>query len=162
MLCDWEYCSDAFTLSRDCGIAVVCPMRTFLLLALLTVSVPTAKAAAPPPEIYASNFWEIPSPPDKTLWIEIHKTDEAKTSGIAHISVYSRKKGAPGWESKWVCAHIAITTEALLRSVSRPSKLLGLYPESYYEALKRWEDDQKKGQAQICTTSIQDWLKEHP
>ncbi|MEA3188673.1 MAG: hypothetical protein QOD99_2503 [Chthoniobacter sp.] len=52
-------------------------------------------------------------------------------------------------------------SDALKRSVTRPFRTRGAYPERYYEALQRWQHDQKEGKALICSTSIQDWLKEH-
>ena len=117
--------------------------------------------AAEQPEIYSTDYWEIPGPANKITWVEIHNSKEAKISGIAHVSVLSRKKGDPVWELVWVSDHIAITTEALKRSVSRPFKTRGAYPERYYEARKKWQDDQNIGKAIICCTSIQELLKEH-
>jgi hypothetical protein len=43
-----------------------------------------------------------------------------------------------------------------------PLKTRGAYPERFYEALHRWQEDEKIGKANVCSTSIQEWLKEHP
>lgn len=62
---------------------------------------------------------------------------------------------------EWDRAHIAITTEALERSVIRRLNIRGAYPEKYLEAYRKGQEDQKKGSAAICTTSIQEWRKAH-
>jgi hypothetical protein len=86
-------------------------MRTLFLAAVFAI-VLSDRGAAEQPDIYSTDFWEIPGPASKTTWVEVHNSKEAKISGIAHISVHTRKKGAPVWELNWVCDHIAITTGA--------------------------------------------------
>ena len=135
-------------------------MRALLLAVALMTGIPLARAD-PQPDIYSSNLWEINGQPTKITWIEIHNSKEAQSSGITHVSVHARKKGSPVWELEWVCSHIAITTDALKRSVIRPLKERGAYPEHFYEAYHRWQADEKNGKAIICSTSIQEWLKEH-
>jgi hypothetical protein len=112
------------------------------------------------PDIYSTAFWLIPGPPEKITWVEIMNREEARTTGIAHVWVLARRKGAPSWEIEHVSCHIAITTEALQRSVIQPYKTRGAYPDSYFEALGRWHNEEKKGTAIICTTSIADCLKQ--
>jgi len=113
------------------------------------------------PDIYSIACWLLPGSPGKITWVEIMNREEAKATGIAHVWVLARKKGAPKWEIEHVCYHIAITTEALRRSVTQPYKTAGAYyPDVYYERLESWRREQKEGKAIVCTTSISDYLRE--
>lgn len=79
-------------------------------------------------------------------------------TGVAHVSILSKKKSSPAWEVEWINPHVAITTDALKRSVIRPLKIRAAYPERFFEAYARWKEDAKNGIAVICSTSIQDVL----
>ena len=135
-------------------------MKAFFLVGAALAGAFSGTMAAAQPDVYSIDYWEIPGPANQITWVEIHNSKEAKASGIAHLSVLTRKKGAPRWALVRVRNHIAITTEALQRSVTRPLKTRGAYPERYYEALHRWQDDQKSGKAIVCSTSIEELLKE--
>lgn len=135
--------------------------RLLIFIAALSLGISAVRGGSPP-EIYSTPFWEIAGPPGKVTWVEIHNIPEAQTTGVAHVSIITRKKGAPVWELEWVCPHVAITTDALRRSVIRPFKTRGSYPERFNEAYYRWQQDEQKGTAQIYSTSIQDFLKQHP
>ena len=126
--------------------------------AALCFAISSARASSQP-DIYSTNFWEIEGKIGNVTWVEIHNNKEAQTNGVAHVSVITRQIGSPEWQIEWVCPHIAITTDALKRSVIRPFKTRGVYPENFYEAYDRWKEDEKKGKAIVCTTSIQDFLK---
>jgi hypothetical protein len=117
-------------------------------------------SAAPRSDIYSADYWEIPGPPANVTWVEIHHREEARNSGNAHISIIARKRGAPVWEIQRVCDHLAITKDALTRSVTRSLKIRGAYPERFFEAYARWREDEKKGTALICSISIGDFLKQ--
>jgi hypothetical protein len=130
--------------------------RALFIIALACM--PFGLWAAEQIDVYSSDFWEIPGATNKTTWIEIHNSKEAQKSGVAHISVHARKKGDPIWKVEGICPHIAITTEALKRSVSHPYKTRGAYPEHFYEAYDRWKEAEKAGQATICSTTLQDCL----
>ncbi len=132
--------------------------RLLIFLAVLSLAIYGARAGSQP-DIYSTNFWEIGGKAGNVTWVEIHNSKEAKNTGVAHVSVITRKQGSPVWEIEWVCPHIAITTEALKRSVIRPFKTREVYPERFLEAYKRWKEDEKKGAAVICSTSLQDFLK---
>jgi hypothetical protein len=69
--------------------------------------------------VYTSDYWIISDSGDKYIWIEIHNREEAQKTGIAHISVLSRLKSGPVYEFKRIYAHLAITTDALQKSVIR-------------------------------------------
>jgi hypothetical protein len=135
-------------------------MKPFLIfLAIISLAV-LAEGASLQPDIYSTDFWEIGGKPGNDTWVEIHNTKEAQTNGVAHVSVITREKGSPVWKIKRVCNHIAITTEALKRSVIRPFKTRSVYPEAFYEAYDRWKKDKAKGTAAICSTSLQDVLNQ--
>ena len=130
----------------------------FIFMALMTLAISPARAGAQP-DIYSTDFGEITGKAGNDTWVEINNRKEAQTNGVAHISVITRTKGAPVWKIEWVCPHIAITTDALKRSVIRPFKARAVYPEAFYEAYGHWKTDKKKGPAVICSTSVQDFLK---
>ncbi len=117
------------TRARFSIVVQLAGMRTRLILIAAAVAIlfPSAYAAERT-DIYSTARWEISGPTSQTTWIEIFNGKEVKTSGVAHISVHARKKGQPVWEACWICPHIAITTEALKRSVIHPYKGRGMYP----------------------------------
>ena len=134
-------------------------MKSLFAVFILLYGAASVMADPKPEEIYSTPCWLIPGAPGKITWIEIHNPTEAPVSGIAHIEVLTRKKGAHGGEIERVCPHLAITTEALCRSVTRPYKTLGLYPESYFSAYREWQAAEKQRTAPICSSSIQEFLK---
>ncbi|MGB8356498.1 MAG: DUF5086 family protein [Chthoniobacteraceae bacterium] len=103
-------------------------------------------------------MWVVDETAKTVTWVEIHQTDDTQTTGIFHVSVYLRGKN-PRSDALWVCHHLAITREALERSLIRPLKRLGLYPESFEAGYHDWQQDQKKGTAFVCTTTIADFVK---
>lgn len=132
-------------------------MKTLSVLIAFLCSL-SALVAAPPPDVYSTDYWQIAGPPGKVTWVEIHNRAEAPTSGVAHVEVLARKQGAPVWEVEHVCAHLAVTTAALQRSVMRPYRTRSVYPEAFITAYQRWKADEQKGVAVVCSTSIQDVL----
>ena len=117
-----------------------------------------------PEELYASGCWRLADPPPgKITWVEIHNGPEALASGVAHVRVLARRKGAPAGELEHVCPHLAITTAALQRSVTRPYKTREAYPESFLVGYGQWKEEQRQtGTAFVCTTSVQDFLQRLP
>jgi hypothetical protein len=83
--------------------------------------------------------------------VVIHNLDEASSSGIYHIEVIAREKGKPKWQIKRQAPHLAITEDALRRSIINPLKSGSVYPEPYEDAFKEW---QKSSNAFICDTSV--------
>ena len=134
--------------------------RLFVFFAAFALVVPVLHAAAP--DLYSTDCWEIEGAPGRITWVEIHNRAEAPSTGVAHVSILTRKKGAPASEVEWLVPYIAITTEALQRSVLRPFKTRSVYPERYLEAYKRWQADEQSGTAAICSNSLQDALKQKP
>jgi hypothetical protein len=130
----------------------------FLIFALLALSILQSEADSKI-NLYSANCWEIAGPPGKITWVEIHKGLGEESTGVVHVEVLSRKKDSPVWEIKHVCSHVAITTDALQRSVIRPLKILTVYPETFEGGYRSWKEASEKAPPVICTTSIQDFLK---
>ena len=133
------------------------PLRALAVLISFIGSL-SALAAGPPPDVYSTDYWQIAGEPSMVTWIEIHNREEAPTSGVAHVEVLARKRGAPVWEVEHVCGHLAVTTAALQRSVLRPYRTGSVYPETFITAYQRWRADEQKGAAAVCSTTIQDVL----
>src|SRR2546423_657051 len=106
------------------------------------------------PNIYTTIYWKVEGKAGYVTWVEIHNIQEARTNGVAHVSIVARKTNSPVWQIEWVCPHIAITTDALKRSVIEPFKTREAYPERFYEAYNRWQAGEKLGKAVVCTNSI--------
>lgn len=136
-------------------------LHSLLLLSLFISDFFSPAKAALPLDVYSTNYWEIAGSAEKITWVEIHNSQEAKATGIAHLEVLARRKGDPVWEVQHVCPHMAITTDALQRSVLRPFHGKSVYPETYESAFARWKLAAQNGSATICTTSIEDYLKHH-
>jgi len=138
-------------------------LRTLQALALATayalVFVASGRAEPPAkPNIFSWPLWTIRGNPGFVTWVEIQNGEEAKKTGVAHIEVACYRKGAPN-DCFHLCNHMAITTEALEKSVLRPRKTGAMYPESYQGALRQWQADEKAGKAVIYNKTIQEVLK---
>jgi len=121
----------------------------FLLAAVLT---PPCRAASPA-DLFAhkAGIWALPETETHNRWVVIHNLEAAKTSGVFHIEVIARKKGAPKWSITRLCPHMAITGEALARSVTQPRSSGAVYPEGFDDAYGAWK---KGGQKPICSQSV--------
>jgi hypothetical protein len=116
-------------------------------------------SAEGPVRSFEQEIWEVHGPADKLTWLIIHNLEEAKQTGLFHIEVVARKKNAPKWAVEHVCNHLAITAEALERSVIRPLSSGKVYPESFDSAYAEWRKKAESGEKVICTTSLEDCLK---
>lgn len=69
---------------------------------------------------------------------------------VCHVEVANFTPGqAPGY--KRLVIHLAITADALRRSIVEPAKkTLNFYPEEYEGALASWKENALNGDAQIC------------
>jgi len=126
----------------------------FLILATLQAF------AVSPEELYKKDYWQIDAPPGEVRWVEIRNISEAPKTGIAHISIISRKNGAELWEVTRIVPHLAITTNALCSSVTKPIKVRGVYPEAFEEGYARWNEAQKQGKAEICSITLDEYLSQ--
>jgi hypothetical protein len=104
-----------------------------------------------------AGIWRIASQGTLNRWIVIHNLAEAERTGLFHIEVIGREQGKPVWAIEHLCNHMAITLDALKRSVIRPLKSGAVYPESFATGLEEWN---KTPQAErpICDRSVVDCL----
>lgn len=131
----------------------------FLLVALCTLLPFPAMAL----DWLTTPYWEIAGPKDRHTWVEVMNYNEIRQATepvrLLHVSIISRKKGAPVWEIRWEQDHIAMTPEAFKRSVIGPYKTKSVKPERFYWAFMEWEKAEKEGKAPVCTTSLAEYLK---
>lgn len=116
----------------------------------------------PGPDLFANRtgLWSLPAIGDAERWVEIHNLDTAKASGIFHIDVVSRPRGAPAWRLEHLAPHMAITRGALERSVVKPLKSGAVYPESFDSAYQVWLRDERAGKHPfICGSTVDQCLK---
>lgn len=130
-----------------------------VLLLFLFPEMPRAAGDAAP-DIFGhpSGIWQVQATAGQKRWLIIHNLKEARISGIFHIEIIGRDKGRPGWSVVHVCNHMALTLEALKRSVIRPLKSGAVYPESFDSAYARWKNEADQGRPEICTTTVMDCL----
>jgi hypothetical protein len=116
---------------------------------LLVVLIPDHISADQPPLQSAKN-WEIRGAADRITWVELHELD-SKNPAVIHVEVLSRKKTDKEWHIDHLVPHLAITLEALERSVVRPlSERRGVYPEMFDAGYRRWQEDA----GVVCDTTI--------
>ncbi len=122
---------------------------TFFLAVVLAPPCP----AASPPDLFAhaAGIWALPDTQTHNRWVVIHNIKEAETSGVFHIEVIARKKGEPKWSVTRICPHMAITAEALARSVTQPRSSGAVYPEAFDNAYGAWK---KGAEKPICSRSV--------
>lgn len=133
--------------------------RLFSVLTVMLLVAAGTSSGSGKPGLLGHDIWEIKGEKDKITWVVIHNPDGARKSGIVHIEVIARKKGAPEWSVEHVCNHMAITEEALSKSVIRPLKTGKVYPESFDSAYSEWQEQAGKGNKVVCTTSLAECLK---
>ena len=108
-------------------------------------------------EDIASNttgIWSIAPAETMRRWVVIHNLQEAKVSGIYHLEVIGRKNGDAAWQIKHLVPHMAITKEALEKSIIKPLNKGGVYPETYENAYSKWVKENNGKGGVICKTSI--------
>src|SRR5947199_10463736 len=104
------------------------------------------------PPLRSVKNWEVRGAPSKLTWVELHDSDPADPS-LIHVEVLSRKKTGKPWEIEHLCPHVAITLDALQRSVVRPLReKRGVYPESFDFGYKHWKEEAVAGKRDICAT----------
>jgi hypothetical protein len=62
--------------------------------------------------------------------------------------------GDPAWKFTWLAPHLAITEDALRRSVIGPSRQLANYPETYESAYQSWLRTKGTEHRDVCTTTV--------
>jgi hypothetical protein len=118
---------------------------------ILIFALPAMLLRAEQPSLQSVKNWEVRGPRDRITWVELHDIDPADPS-VIHVEILSRKKGDDPWELRHVRAHLAITLEALQRSVLRPLRdRHGVYPESFDFGYKAWRESANHD---ICRTTL--------
>jgi len=132
------------------------PFNPIAIVAAILVAVfPTAPFARSAAKFTEGSNWMLPATPSELRWLEIHKIEGVGTEAIYHISVLSRGKTDPVWNSKHIVAHMAVTEKALSRSVVPKASRIGTtYPETYDEGYRAWLAQREKGDAPICKTTV--------
>ncbi len=103
------------------------------------------------------SMWDLPATPSEDRWLEVHQVEGTGANTLIHISVLSRRKERPVWDSRHIIPHMAITQAALRQSGIRPApKKLMSYPETYNEGYRQWRELRAQGNAPICETSVLD------
>ncbi len=126
-------------------------MKGIIIILLLYLP---ATAVAKDIAEHKTGIWSIA--PTKTMkrWVVIHNLDEAKNSGIFHIEVIGRNIGDATWQIKHLVSHMAITKEALKKSVIAPLNKGGVYPETYESAYANWLKENNGNGGTVCATSV--------
>jgi hypothetical protein len=100
---------------------------------------------------HPSGIWSLAPAGSLRRWVVIHGP---RDSGILHVEVLGLEPGAPAWQTQRLLDHMAVTLPALLASIERPLERGAVYPESFDEALRRWQAESAAGRGQVCATTI--------
>jgi hypothetical protein len=103
-------------------------------------------------------IWAIEGKGKLARWIVIHNLAEAKDTGVFHIEVIGHVNGRPSWDIKRICNHMAITKDALKRSMKKPLNQGAVYPEAFDDAYAGWKKDAEAGRKAICDRSVLECL----
>jgi len=124
------------------------------MILILMLLLSASPGAADPVDPVDTRIWQIIGTPTETRWVEVHQVEDSRQARLYHLEVLARKKGAPTRQVLHVVPHMAITEPALRRSVTRPSKERGVYPETFDSAYAEWRQLNETGKAPICDRSI--------
>jgi hypothetical protein len=140
-------------------------MRVAEILAFFVVcggsALGVAQSAESSPDIIKENsVWDLPGTATENRWVEVHSIESIGAATVYHVSVLSRRKGEPVWSLKHLVPHMAITEEALRRSVVKLSRSQHTaYPETYDGGYNQWRALRNKGTVPICDTSLLECAK---
>ncbi len=104
-------------------------------------------------------IWSIQGTTQKTMWIVIHNLQEARETGIYHIEVLAKGIDAPAWDIEHFIKHIAITQSALAKSVLKPLNKGAVYPETFDDAYKDWQNLNSGQGGPVCTSNLSDCMQ---
>lgn len=133
--------------------AAILPAAFMLVLPMTAFAVDDAAVSS-----HRAGIWEIAPQGTMTRWIVIHNLEDAGQTGVFHIEVIGREKGRPAWDVRRICSHMAVTAEALKRSILKPLKSGAVYPEPFDDAYAAWKKRAEGGHADICDTSVLECL----
>lgn len=109
---------------------------------------------------HGSGIWSMADTADMHRWLVIHEPDRGRKTGIYHIEVIGRKKSDPAWKIIRLVNHMAITEQALKKSIVTPLDKGAVYPEAFQDALRQWQSlNNGKGGA-VCRTSVTQCMKQ--
>ena len=124
-------------------------MKPPLLALVLALQLPVAAAQTGP--VIDGDLWSIAGPPGERRWLVIHDRADGARAGVYHVEVIARKAGRPSWDVVRVRDHLALTAEALHRSVVKKLAQGRVYPERFDDAVARWR---AAGGTEVCTSSV--------
>lgn len=104
-------------------------------------------------------IWAIQGKGTLSRWVVVHNLAEARDTGVFHIEVIGRVKGRPSWDIKRICSHMAISKDALKRSVTRPLNRGAVYPEAFDDDYAAWKKEADAGRKVICERSVLECLR---
>jgi hypothetical protein len=130
-------------LSVVCGCAVVGSLITSLALPDSTWTKPVA----------LDSSWTLDAPQGTERWLAIHAVPTEQDSSF-HVEVMEAAIGDPPWKFHWLAPHMAISEDALRRSIRGPSRRRADYPETYESAYRSWLVASAAGAAKTCTTAV--------
>ncbi len=132
-----------------------------LMLALLMFSQPCDASAVDDAAIFGhtKGIWSIEAKGTLERWVVIHNLAEAKNTGVFHLEVIGHEKGRPSWDIRRICPHMAVTKEALKRSVVKPLNKGAVYPEAFDDAFAKWKKEAEAGRKIVCDMSVLECLK---
>jgi hypothetical protein len=105
-----------------------------------------------------SRFWNVDSlKKGSSCWCVIRAYDS--TEAVYHIEVVCKGSKNPSWQIEKLAPHMAITPEALEKSVRKPKNKGDVYPEQYEEHKKKWDENKLNGiQPVVCKETIKECL----
>jgi hypothetical protein len=123
------------------------------IITLVLIATGTALLAQQPTLRSVKN-WEVRGAPGKITWVELHDIDPADPS-VIHVELLARKRTDKPWEIEHLQPHVAITFDALQRSVVRPRRTnTGVYPESFNFGYKHWREEADAAKRVVCSTTL--------
>lgn len=109
---------------------------------------------------HGKGVWSIAGTTEKNMWIVIHNIKKAQETGIYHIEVLARGFNDPVWKVEHVVNHMAITQSALAMSVVEPLNKGEVYPETFDNAYKHWQNTNSGKGGFICTTHLAECMQQ--
>ena len=131
-----------------------------IVTCLFGLVVQTADAGNADIESHETGIWSITGTQKEQRWIIIHNLTEGKTTGVYHIEVIQRAVDAPAWQIVRLMKHMAITREALKRSIIVPLDEGAVYPEQFDDALAGWKAKNGGKGGSVCNTSVMECVPE--
>jgi hypothetical protein len=94
--------------------------------------------------------WSLDTSDGIERWLVVHAVPSDHDPAF-HIEVLQAAIGDPAWKFRRLVPHMAVSEEALRRSIHGRSSRKEPYPEAYDYAYESWRKD---GRNTICTTTV--------